>query len=240
MKQEDPKVTKVIIFEKIKKSRAVSFLNEESITEMTSDYTRYGEDFVESIINTIYSLETGSRKEEDLVNGKENIATYLLKEVLYDFEASMITKKTISKLDAARDLLTSVEKKETIENAYPVSLEVRGLESMNVNKGDDSVKAGENLSKIESVEVADHTRKIRVRTVNADKMVQALKDEGYEAVFLGPGTHDTTFAGGCSDPNCCWQHSLPSDPDWGSIKTNASGRASHRIWVRYGIVSENK
>lgn len=91
---------------------------------------------------------------------------------------------------------------------------------------------------LDKVEFADHDRLIRVKTKNASKLCEALRQAGYEAEFLGPGTHYTHWDNGCEDPGCCFQHpeATKRDPDWGCIKTNASGTKSHKIWVKAGIV----
>ena len=79
------------------------------------------------------------------------------------------------------------------------------------------------------------TRKIRVRHVNAEKLVEALRVAGFQAEYLGPGTAYTRW---CWDPSHCLQH--PCDEiepkKWGSILTDASGRQAHKVWVAARLV----
>lgn len=78
-------------------------------------------------------------------------------------------------------------------------------------------------------------RKIRVRALHGPLLAQALRDAGFQAHWLGPGTAHMGFHGGCLDPDCCQQH--PGSPQaYGAVLTNASGRQAHRVWVKAGLV----
>ncbi len=75
------------------------------------------------------------------------------------------------------------------------------------------------------------TRYIRVRAENGPRFAQMLRDAGYWARWMGPGTARTQYAFGCGDPNCCEQHAAYFHPQaWGSIKTRATGKQAHKVW----------
>ena len=75
------------------------------------------------------------------------------------------------------------------------------------------------------------TRNIRVKTVNAARMIGVLLAHGYSAQLTNP---PTTLNGGCSDPSCCPQHDCVG---FVGILTNASGNKAHSLWRDAGIVS---
>lgn len=82
---------------------------------------------------------------------------------------------------------------------------------------------------------------IRIRHENAEKMVTALREEGYVANYLGEGTASKFYdTGGCGDPDCCYWVPHPSldtgGRGWGAIATSASGNRAHKIWVAAGLV----
>ena len=80
-------------------------------------------------------------------------------------------------------------------------------------------------------------RRIRVRAENGPVLAQALRDAGFLAEWRGRGTAYTNLFHGCSNPECCAQHSAYWNPGgWGSIKTDASGTQAHRIWVERGLL----
>lgn len=73
---------------------------------------------------------------------------------------------------------------------------------------------------------------IRVRAENGERYAEQLRSAGYQARWMGPGTASSATMGGCTDPNCCYQHECFTNPlAWGSVETNASGSAAHRIWT---------
>lgn len=75
-------------------------------------------------------------------------------------------------------------------------------------------------------------RCVRVRVVNADRFVRALREAGFVASFQGPGTASVQLNGGCADPEHCDVHQSFWEPlEWGSIHTNASGRKAHRVFA---------
>lgn len=75
-------------------------------------------------------------------------------------------------------------------------------------------------------------RCVRVRTVNADRFVRALRKAGFVAEFQGAGTASVQLNGGCADPEHCDVHQSFWEPlEWGSIHTNASGRKAHRVFA---------
>lgn len=81
-------------------------------------------------------------------------------------------------------------------------------------------------------------RSIRVRAENGELFAARLRDSGFRAEWLGPGTADTSLFGGCSDPGCCWQHDARYRPEqWGAIRTDASGHQAHAIWALHEVVS---
>jgi hypothetical protein len=73
-------------------------------------------------------------------------------------------------------------------------------------------------------------RNIRVRTENAVRIVMALRDAGYHAHWLGPGSANPYQGRG----NSLRRHEgVERNPMvWGNIITNASGNAAHKIIVR--------
>lgn len=82
-------------------------------------------------------------------------------------------------------------------------------------------------------------REIRVRAKNAAALAAALRAAGHEAEALPPGSADSGWYGGCSDPGCCDQHpGVVAHPErWCAIRTTASGRRAHQIWLAAGLVS---
>lgn len=75
-------------------------------------------------------------------------------------------------------------------------------------------------------------RRIRVKSENADKIVRALRNAGFQARGCGPGTAKITLDGGCADPDCCELHDAAKNPgNWASIETDASGDGAHKIIV---------
>lgn len=88
------------------------------------------------------------------------------------------------------------------------------------------------------------TKRIRVRHANAEKMVNALRNEGFFAEYLGEGTASKFYDnGGCGDPDCCYPIPHPSletgGRGWGAINTSASGNRAHKIWVAAGLVGDS-
>jgi hypothetical protein len=74
-------------------------------------------------------------------------------------------------------------------------------------------------------------RSVRVRAENGKRFAHALRVAGYAAVYLGPGTASSSLDGGCCDRYCCIQHLAADLPhEWGSIRTNASGSAAHKVF----------
>lgn len=90
---------------------------------------------------------------------------------------------------------------------------------------------------------------IRVRTINAENMVNALKEAGFEAAWRKGASTDWMGMTGCSDPGHCPQHpdaeitwhgsnwgSARMNPEvWATITTNASKTQAGNIWKRAGI-----
>lgn len=79
-------------------------------------------------------------------------------------------------------------------------------------------------------------RNIRVTTVKAPALVNALVDAGFTATVTGPAK--TSWNGGCGDHTHCPQHpGATAEPlAWRNIQTNASGKTAHRIWATAGLV----
>lgn len=83
-------------------------------------------------------------------------------------------------------------------------------------------------------------RDYRIRKENADRLLLALQDIGYDADYSKCGPK-TTWGNGCSDPECCSQHpeaiiyevqgkKFAKMPDtWCAITTNASSNTVHKI-----------
>jgi hypothetical protein len=73
-------------------------------------------------------------------------------------------------------------------------------------------------------------RNVRVRTVNAYRIVMALRGAGYHAHWGGPGSAAPFRFRGSAILN---HIGVKLDPmAWGNIRTNASGNAAHKIIVR--------
>lgn len=78
------------------------------------------------------------------------------------------------------------------------------------------------MSKLNKIRVPSH--------IGAFRAV-ALQQAGYQARWLGAGTASTSYAGGCTDSSCCWQHKSAKEPQkWGSIETDASGSQARKIF----------
>lgn len=83
-------------------------------------------------------------------------------------------------------------------------------------------------------------RDYRIRTENADRLIQELINSGFEANY-SKCRPKTTWNNGCSNPNCCPQHpdaiieeicnrKFARMPDtWCAITTTAPSNTVHRI-----------
>jgi hypothetical protein len=81
-------------------------------------------------------------------------------------------------------------------------------------------------------------RDYRIRTENKEKLIKALKEQGFEA-YPSKCKPKTNWGTGCSDPSCCEQHpeaiiyeingkkfaKMPES--WTAITTNASSNIVH-------------
>ena len=75
-------------------------------------------------------------------------------------------------------------------------------------------------------------RYVRVRHENGERYAEALRNQGYEAKYLGAGSAPTTLHCGCSDPDHCPPHESAKFPlEWGAIQTSASGTQAHNVFV---------
>ena len=87
--------------------------------------------------------------------------------------------------------------------------------------------------------MANFSKNIRVRAENGEILAAALRQAGFEAKFLGPGTAHTSLHCGCSDENHCPQHPASYVPQkWGAIQANIGGNKAHSIWLALGLVKE--
>jgi len=83
------------------------------------------------------------------------------------------------------------------------------------------------------------SKKIRVRAENGEALAAALRQAGFEAKFLGPGTAHTSLNCGCSDFRHCNQHPSAYAPQqWGAVETNVGGNKAHSIWLALGLIKE--
>jgi hypothetical protein len=88
----------------------------------------------------------------------------------------------------------------------------------------------------------NNMRDFRIRTENADRLLLALQDLGYEA-FYSKCRPKTTWGNGCSNPNCCQQHPeaiIKECPEtgakiaympetWTAISTTAGSNTVHAV-----------
>jgi len=79
----------------------------------------------------------------------------------------------------------------------------------------------------------DNYNRIRVRHSKAEKIVNALRKEGFDADYLGAGTANpvlTKIVDKENDVRKYFNHPCARKPyEWGSILTNATGVKTHDI-----------